>query len=159
MTPLDLPGLIVIAGQTLGLDTPELLGLLDIPAAEQAIAEASPAASGDLAASAAALLSALLRHHPWRRGNDQVAVAAMTMFLAINGWQADLDPPEAACDVIAAAASGSLPTADLAAWLAPRLAPAGHSHQERPARNTGRSRTTGPRRARPGSTGRPGSTI
>ena len=124
MTPLDLPGLIVIAGRTLGLDTPELFGLLDLPAAEQAIAEADPAASrGDLAAGAAALLSALLRHHPWDRGNDEVAVAAMTMFLAINDWQADLDPPEAACAIIAATASGSLPTADLAAWLAPRLTP------------------------------------
>ena len=40
MTPLDLPGLIVIAGRTLGLDTPELFGLLDLPAAERAIAEA-----------------------------------------------------------------------------------------------------------------------
>jgi hypothetical protein len=39
---------------------------------------------------AAALLHALARQRPLRRGNQQVALAAMLQFLAINGW--DLDP-------------------------------------------------------------------
>ena len=41
MTPLDLPGLIVIAMRTLGLDTAGALAELDVPAAEAALAEAA----------------------------------------------------------------------------------------------------------------------
>ncbi len=50
-----------------------------------------------------------------------MAVAAATTFLALNGWQADLDPPEAVREVVAAIGGDRLDTAGLAAWLAPRL--------------------------------------
>jgi hypothetical protein len=154
MTPLDLPGLILIAMQTLGLDTAGALAELDVPAAEAALAEAaaaraeaaggapatrpataSPQAPDDpgipatgrdpaeAAEAAAALLCALLRHRPFRHGNVPVAVAAATTFLALGGWQADLDPPAAAREVVTAVAGGRLPLAALAAWLAPRLSP------------------------------------
>jgi hypothetical protein len=86
------------------------------------VSEAAPAAdSDDPALAAAALLTALVRHHPWDAGTGPVAVAAATTFLALNGWQADLDPPEAAREVVAALGGGRLDAAGLATWLAPRL--------------------------------------
>jgi len=146
MTPLDLPGLIVIAMRTLGLDTAGALAELDVPAAEAALAEAAggaparhrpgaaatdPPGSGQApgvtaeatAGAAAALLAALLRHRPLRHGNAPVAVAAVTTYLALGGWQADLEPPGAVREVVAAVEAGRLPAAALAAWLAPRLSP------------------------------------
>ena len=116
--------LVLIADRTLGLGTGATLDLLDVAATETALAEArSGHDSGDPAAGASALLHALLRHHPFRHGNRQIAVVATLQFLTLNGWRADLDPPEAARAVIADLATGSLTTADFAAWLAARLSP------------------------------------
>jgi prophage maintenance system killer protein len=122
VNPLDVADLVVIAGKTLGLGSQAALDRVDLGAAQTAVSEAAPAAdSGDPALAAAALLAALIRHRPWDRDTGPVAVAAATTFLAINGWQADLDPPEAVREVVAALAGGRLDVADLAAWLAPRL--------------------------------------
>ena len=122
MNPLDVADLVVIAGKTLGLDSQAALDRLDLSAAQTAVSEAAQAAdSGDPALGAAALLAALIRHRPWDADTGPVAVAAATTFLAINGWQADLDPPEAAREVVAALGGGRLDTAGLAGWLAPRL--------------------------------------
>jgi prophage maintenance system killer protein len=122
VNPLDVADLVVIAGKTLGLGTQAALDRLDLSAAQTAVSEAAPAAdSDDPALAAAALLTALVRHHPWDAGTGPVAVAAATTFLALNGWQADLDPPEAAREVVAALGGGRLDAAGLATWLAPRL--------------------------------------
>jgi hypothetical protein len=134
MTPLDLPGYVLIAMRTLGLDTPGALAELDMAAAEAALAEAAAGAGAtagtpgrvpptEAAEATAALLCALLRHRPFRHGSAPVAVAAATTFLALGGWQADLNPPAAAREVVAAVEAGRLPPAALAAWLAPRLSP------------------------------------
>jgi prophage maintenance system killer protein len=118
MTPLDLASLVLIASKTLGEDAAGVLDLLDIGAAQTALAEAEPAGAGsDPATGAAALLSALVRHHPLARGSEAVAVAAMTTFLAVNGWQADLDPAGAFPALLTDLAAGQLPPADLTAWL------------------------------------------
>jgi len=124
VNPLDVADLVVIAGKTLGLDSQAALDRVDLSAAQTAVSEAAQAAdSGDPALAAAALLAALMQHRPWDRDTGPVAVAAATTFLAINGWQADLDPPEAVREVVAALAGGRLDVAGLAAWLAPRLSP------------------------------------
>jgi prophage maintenance system killer protein len=124
MTPLDLASLVVIASQTLGEDTPAVLGRLDVAAAETALAEAIPDGdTSDPAACAAGLLSALIRHRPLDRGNEVVAVAAMTTFLAVNGWQAELDPAGAFLALLTDLASGQLPEADFTAWLSDHVFP------------------------------------
>jgi Clp amino terminal domain, pathogenicity island component len=125
---MDLGTLVVIAGRALGQDTPAVLDLLDVSAAEAALAEAespanagSPATSGAPAERAADLLSALIRHRPLSRGNDQAAVLATVTFLAVNGWQVDLEPAGGTAGVVADVAAGRLCTTDLAAWLSPRI--------------------------------------
>jgi Clp amino terminal domain, pathogenicity island component len=127
LTPVDLGTLVVIAGRALGLDAPAVLDLLDVGAAEAALAEAAlpederPAAGGAPAERAAALLSALVRHRPLARGNDQAAVLATVTFLAVNGWQVDLEPAEDTAAVVADLAAGRCSVTDLGAWLSPRI--------------------------------------
>jgi prophage maintenance system killer protein len=124
MIALQVADLVVIAGRVLEVDTAAALDLLDLKAAEAALAAAPPEPTrNDPADQAAALLHALVRHRPLRRGNQQVAMAAALQFLALNGWQADLDPPEAATAVFAELTAGTLGPAGLADWLAPRLRP------------------------------------
>jgi prophage maintenance system killer protein len=122
LTPVDLGTLVVIAGRALGQDAPAVLDLLDVSAAEAALAEAeSPAAGSTPAERAAALLSALIRHRPLARGNDRAAVLATVTFLAVNGWQVDLEPAEGTVVAVADVAAGRLSATDLAAWLSPRI--------------------------------------
>ena len=149
MTPLDLGALVVIAARVLGLDAPDVLDLMDVSAAEAALADAdapgflparassagtgsAPAgsagtgsvdAASDPAGRAAALLGALIRRRPLPRGNEQTAVLATVTFLAINGWQADLEPPEATAGLVADLAAGRRSAADLAGWLCPGSLP------------------------------------
>jgi hypothetical protein len=125
MTALDVAGLVVIAGRALGIGTDAALAQIDIPAAQAALGESPPPrAFRDRAAAAAAwagLVRALLRHPPFPGHRQHLAAAAGLQFLAVNGWQADLDPPAAAAVVIEALACGRLTPAGAADWLAPRL--------------------------------------
>ena len=78
MITLEVADLVVIASRTLGLDTAQVLDLLDTTAAEHALAQARPGSEpGDLATAAAALLHALVRGQPLRSGNQQVALVAV----------------------------------------------------------------------------------
>jgi hypothetical protein len=158
---IDVADLVVIAGQVLGVGPDAALTQLDAAAAQAALTEAAltqaaladgalaadprTRALDDRAAAAAAatgLMRALLRHRPFPGHHQQVAVAAALQFLALNGWQADLDPPRTALVVIEGLASGQLSPADAAAWLLPRLFPySAPSAREAPMR-TLRSRTT-----------------
>jgi hypothetical protein len=126
MIALEVADLVVIASRTLSLDTGLVLDLLDPVAAERALDRARPGGEpGDPAGRAAALLHALLRERPLRRGNQQVALTATLQFLALNGWDVDPDPQIAG--LVAGLAAGTLDTAAAAAWLAPRLRAAGCS--------------------------------
>jgi prophage maintenance system killer protein len=121
---LQLADLAVIASRALKLDTAAALDLLDLEAAEAALAARPPQQTpDDPAGHAAVLLHALVHHRPFRRANQQLALLATLQFLALNGWQANLDPPETAKGVLAELAAGTLDPAALAAWLAPRLRP------------------------------------
>jgi prophage maintenance system killer protein len=127
---LEVADLVLIASRTLGLDTGQVLDLVDVAAAENALAEAQPGSeSAGPALRTAALLHALLRQRPLRRGNQQVALAAMLQFLAINGWDMDPDPPGPAAAMVAGLAAGTVSTRDAAALLAPRLRPSGQHNR------------------------------
>ena len=124
MITLEVADLVVIAGRTLGLDTADVLDLLDPAAAEHALAEAQAGSKpGDIATGAAALLHALVRRAPLRRGNQQVALVAMLQFLALNGWEMDPYPPGPVGTIVADLAAGSAGINDVADWLVPRLRP------------------------------------
>ena len=119
---MDLGTLVVIAGRALELDAPAVLDLLDVSAAEIALAEAESPAAGDTPAErAAALLSALIRHRPLSRGNDQAAVLATVTFLAVNGWQVELEPAGDTAAMVSDLAARRRSAAGLAAWLSPRI--------------------------------------
>jgi len=121
---LEVADLVVIASRTLGLDTAQVLDLLDPAAAERALALVRPGGGpGDPAGLAAALLRGLVRERPLRRGNHQVALAAMLQFLALNGWEMDPGPPGPIAAVVAELAVGMLDVRNVADWLAPRLRP------------------------------------
>jgi prophage maintenance system killer protein len=125
VTALDVADLVVIGGQVLGIGPRAALELIDPQAAEAALAEAPvPVSLPDSYAAAAAcahLMSGLLQHAPFPEDRERVAVAAGLQFLAVNGWQADLDPPHVAAIVVQCLASGRIEPDDMAVWLAARL--------------------------------------
>jgi prophage maintenance system killer protein len=125
MITIDVADLVVIAGRVLGIGPDAALDRLDLAAAQAALAEQVPAGAPTdrtaVAAAATGLMRALLRHRPFPGRSQQVAVAAGLQFLALNGWQADLDPPGAAHGIVKGLASGQLSSAGAAAWLSPRL--------------------------------------
>ncbi|MCU1629403.1 MAG: hypothetical protein JWP64_4352 [Pseudonocardia sp.] len=67
------------------------------------------------------MLYGLLHHRPLRRGNRRVALIATTQFLALNGWQLDIEPPQDLARVLLAADSPAV----LATWMRQRLHRAG----------------------------------
>jgi ATP-dependent Clp protease ATP-binding subunit ClpC len=125
VTSLDVADLVVIAGRVLGIETGAALEQVDTQAAEVALAEApAPLILPDSYAAAAAcarLMRGLLRHPPFPEHRERVAVAVGLQFLAVNGWQADLYPPQVAAVVVRCLASGRIEPDDMAGWLAARL--------------------------------------
>jgi prophage maintenance system killer protein len=125
VTSLDVADLVVIGGRVLGIGTSAALEQVDPQAAETALAEApilrSLPDSYAAAAACAGLISGLLRHPPFPEHRERVAVAVGLQFLAVNGWQADLDPPQVAAIVVQCLASGRIDPDDMAGWLAARL--------------------------------------
>ena len=128
MIALEVADLVLIASRTLGLDAGQVLDLLDPAAAEHALDQARPGSEpGDPATCAAVLLHALVRQRPLRRGNQQVALAAMLQFLALNGQDMDPDPSGPAAAMVTQLAADTLDIKDVADWVAPRLRPSGRA--------------------------------
>jgi prophage maintenance system killer protein len=132
MIAIDVADLVVVAGELYGTGPDAALDRIDLDAArtaltEAALTEAAPADTAvtkdALAAAATRLIRALLRHHPFPADGQQLAVLAGLQFLALNGWQADLDPPGTALVLVEGLASDRLSPADAAAWLSLRLSP------------------------------------
>jgi prophage maintenance system killer protein len=125
VTSLDVADLVVIGGRVLGIATGAALEQVDPQAAETALAEVPvPLSLPDSYAAAAAcahLMSGLLQHPPFPEHRERIAVAVGLQFLAVNGWQADLDPPQVAAIVVRCLASGRIEPDDMAGWLAARL--------------------------------------
>ena len=140
MIAIDVADLVVIAGRVLGVGPGAALDQVDLAAARAALAAAKPPEAelieaelteaeltetgpAEPARTAILLIRALLRHRPFPDQNERVAVAAALQFLALNGWRADLDPPEATVVVIEGLAASLVTPADAAAWLSARLSP------------------------------------
>jgi prophage maintenance system killer protein len=151
VTALDIADVILIGGRVLGIGTGAALEQVDQQAAAAALADA-PALSAlpdsyAAAAVCAGLMSGLLQHPPFPAHRERVAVAAGLQFLALNGWQADLDPAPVAALVVQCLAAGRIEPDDLARWLAARLSgPAARGLRRPP----GRSRDHHGRVSRPG---------
>jgi death on curing protein len=73
-----------------------------------------------LAELGAAYCFGLARNHPFVDGNKRTALAALDVFLLMNGHELDCPEPEAV-HVILELAAGRLTEAELAAWVADRL--------------------------------------
>src|SRR5450432_1624599 len=149
MIPLDAADLVVIAGGALGIDTDTALGLLDVAACERALTQAQQGTAGcggsdEPAVATAVLLDALIRHRPFAKANDLVAVAAAVQLLSLSGWQADLDPPGETRAMLSRLAARDLSPGQLADWLSPRLTPLPPLHLKETA-----MRRWMPRRKRP----------
>lgn len=136
MIALQPADLVLIAARTLNLNTEAVLDRLDLQAARAALAEVAPLVerSHDPARVAAALLHALVRHTLLPEAGKQVALMATAQFLALNGFQLDLDPPETTRTVIDNLTTGRLGSEELADWLAPRLRPCDDTSCGRPSR-------------------------
>ena len=123
MSTPDVADLIIIAARVLDIDTCEALDLIDLPAAEAALAEAQTGRGEPVEQVAAALLTGLIRHGPLPRGNRQVALLAMLQFLGRQGLGLDLEPATAACDLIAGITTGTFAEPAVTTWIAARLRP------------------------------------
>jgi prophage maintenance system killer protein len=124
MSRLEVADLVVIAARTLDLEPAAALDLLDVEAAEAALANARRWCDRDpLQAGAAALLVGLVHHRPLARGNQQVALLATLQFLALHGWDLNLDPPAAARELIDGLAAGTVGPPQVETWVAARLRP------------------------------------
>ena len=123
MSTRDVADLIVIAARVLEIDTCEALDLIDLSAAEAALAQVRNGRREPVEQVAAALLTGLIRHRPLPRGNPQVALLALLQFLGRQGLGLDLQPATAARDLIAGICSGTLAEPAVAVWIADRLRP------------------------------------
>ena len=119
----DAADLITIAARVLEIDTRAALDLIDLPAAEAALAEAQNRRGEPVEQVAAALLTGLIRHRPLPRGNRQVALLAMLQYLGRQGLGLDLEPATAARDLIAGITTGTFAEPAVAAWIVGRLRP------------------------------------
>ncbi len=101
-----------------------MFGLRDENALESALARPrhkwSYSPETDLASLAAAYGSALARNHPYKDGNERVALLAMLTFLTINGCEIEAEDDDVLRTVLALGAGG-IGENRLAAWLRVRL--------------------------------------
>ena len=117
MSSLDLAGLVLVAGRTLGLGEEAVLGLADLEAAAAVLAQAQDAPGGP-ERQAATLLAGLVGRRVFGPRSGEVALVAALQLLALQGREAgDLGPPAAVRKLLAGVAAGRVGTDELAAWL------------------------------------------
>lgn len=75
----------------------------------------------DVPGKAAALCFAIVRAHPFTDGNKRVALAALDVFLADNGYELAATNDDAYAAIMALA-GGGLEREDLAAWIEQHIA-------------------------------------
>jgi Clp amino terminal domain, pathogenicity island component len=126
MRTLDLADLVTIAGRAFELDSDAALELLDLEAADAALAAAREAAAAPDARPervAAVVLVELVRRGPLARDNGPVALLAATQVLGLNGRQVELEP-ETTTELLTQVAAGLMGPAEVCGWFTARLLPA-----------------------------------
>jgi hypothetical protein len=124
MIPLDLAGLVLVAGRTLGLHEDAALALADLDAADY-ILDTVDASDGGPVERAAVLVVGLVRRRVFGPRSAEVAVMAAVQLLAINGWEVDdLGSPAELRELIDGVAAGQRGEREVAEWLEDRLRPA-----------------------------------
>jgi hypothetical protein len=117
VSTLDLAGLVLVAGRTLGLEEEAVLGLADLEGAAAVLAQVRDAPGGP-EGQAAFLLAGLVRRRVFGPRSGEVALMAALQLLALKGREAgDLGPPAAVRELLAGVAAGRVGTGELAAWL------------------------------------------
>jgi death-on-curing protein len=99
-------------GPGVACDPDVLRSAADLPGARDGDRDAYPG----IHLKAAALLEALVRTRPFARGNEQVALVAVTVFLNLNGWDLEAEPDELAL-LTRMTSQGRLSLFDIAAGL------------------------------------------
>ena len=118
MEHLTVEDLLSIAEEVLGAPVVRDIGLLDSAAHRPQASAFGQDAYPTIPEKAAALLEAVLGHHPLVDGNKRLGWAAAAVFYDLNGF--DLDPPsvDEAVELVVAVAAGHLELAKLSERLA-----------------------------------------
>ena len=117
MSSLDLAGLVLVAGRTLGLEEEAVLGLADLEAAAAVLAQARDTPGGP-ERQAATLLAGLVGGQVFGPRSGEVALMAALQLLALEGHEAgDLGPPATVRERLDGVAAGRVGIDELAAWL------------------------------------------
>lgn len=100
-------------------------GLRDRGALEAALARPAMTFGGedlypDMAAKAAAMMHSLVMNHPYVDGNKRVGAHAALLFLATNGYQAEITPKELE-EITLTVARGEVDAEALAIWFRQRI--------------------------------------
>jgi prophage maintenance system killer protein len=90
-----------------------------VEAAQRAVVP--PDGDGDVHDCAAALVTAVGEHRPWRRGNRQAALLAVVVLYRLNGFV--VPDPDALVPLFDAAAAGTMSTGALCERLAGLVQP------------------------------------
>ena len=97
-------------------------GLLDSAVAQPQAGFGGVELYPTLAEKAAAIGYALVKNHAFIDGNKRVGLAALDVFLRLNGYRIPSDPDGVEATILAVA-DGSLSRAGLAAWVAANVVP------------------------------------
>jgi death-on-curing protein len=118
MEHLTVEDLLSIAEEVLGAPVVRDIGLLDSAAHRPQASAFGQDAYPTIHEKAAALLEAVVRHHPLVDGNKRLGWAAAAVFYDLNRF--DLDPPsvDEAVELVVAVAAGHLELAKLSERLA-----------------------------------------
>jgi hypothetical protein len=117
VTSLDLAGLVLVASRALGLEESAALGLADLDAAAEVLAEVQETPGGP-EWQAATLVAGLVRRRVFGARSGEVALVAALQLLALQGRQAgDLGPPAQVRELLTGVAAGRVGTEELVAWL------------------------------------------
>jgi death on curing protein len=118
MERLTVEDLLSIAEEVLGAPAVRDIGLLDSAAHRPQASAFGQDAYPTIHEKAAALLEAVVRHHPLVDGNKRLGWVAAVVFYDLNGF--DLDPPsvDEAVELVVAVAAGHLELAKLSERVA-----------------------------------------